>query len=106
MQQLYSEARAFAFLSEYEGLGLTPLEALAAGIPSVLLDTSVAREACGQAALYVPQGDIDAIANALEALLYDEERRRTLLAAAPAVLSRFNWSRAASATLAILESTS
>ena len=106
LQQLYEEARAFAFLSEYEGLGLTPLEALAAGIPSVLLDTPVAREACGQAALYVPLGNIDAIAQALEALLYDEERRRTLLAAAPAVLSRFDWSRAASETLAVLESAS
>ena len=104
LQQLYAEARAFAFLSEYEGLGLTPLEALAAGIPSVLLDTPVTREACGKAALYVPLGDIDAVADALEALLYDEERRRTLLAAAPEVLSRFDWSRAASATLAILES--
>ena len=103
LQQLYTEARAFAFLSEYEGLGLTPLEALAAGIPSVLLDTPVAREACGQAALYVPLGDIDAVANALEVLLYDEERRRTLLAAAPAVLSRFDWPRAASETLALLE---
>jgi len=35
---------------------------------------------------------------------YDEERRRTLLAAAPEVLSRFDWSRAASETLAVLES--
>ena len=106
LQELYAQARAFAFLSEYEGLGLTPLEALAVGIPSVLLDTPVAREACGEAALYVPLGDIDAIADALEALLYDEERRRTLLAAAPAVLSRFDWTRAASATLAVLESAS
>ena len=47
-------ARAFAFLSEYEGLGLTPLEALAAGVPPVLLDTPVARESCGDAAVYVP----------------------------------------------------
>ncbi len=47
---------AFAFLSEYEGLGLTPLEALAAGVPPVLLDTPVARESCGDAALYVPAG--------------------------------------------------
>ena len=28
-------ARAFAFLSEYEGLGVTPLEAMAAGLPVV-----------------------------------------------------------------------
>ena len=56
-RELYAQARAFAFLSEYEGLGLTPLEALAAGVPPVLLDTPVARESCGDAALYVPAGD-------------------------------------------------
>ena len=103
LQQLYSQARAFAFLSEYEGLGLTPLEALTAGIPSVLLDTAVAREACGQAALYVPLGDIEAITSALETLLYDETTRRSLLAAAPDALGRFDWPRAARATLAVLE---
>ncbi len=31
---LYSRARAFAFLSEYEGFGHPPLEALTAGVPS------------------------------------------------------------------------
>ena len=33
LKALFDQARAFAFLSEYEGLGLTPLEALAAGVP-------------------------------------------------------------------------
>ncbi|PYQ81941.1 MAG: hypothetical protein DMG03_18795, partial [Acidobacteria bacterium] len=58
LRELYAHARAFAFLSEYEGLGLTPLEALAAGVPPLLLDTAVAREGCGDAALYVPLGDL------------------------------------------------
>ena len=101
--RLYSEARAFAFLSEYEGLGLTPLEALAVGIPSVLLDTPVAREACGDAALYVPMSDVHATASALETVLYDDGARARLLSAAPAVLSRFDWTRAAADTLSILE---
>ena len=35
------------------GFGLTPLEAMAAGVPPLLLDTPVARESCGDAALYV-----------------------------------------------------
>ena len=48
---LYAQASVFVFLSEYEGFGLTPLEALANGMPAVVLDTPVAREVCGDAAL-------------------------------------------------------
>ena len=100
---LYSRARAFAFLSEYEGLGLTPLEALASGIPPVLYDTPVSRESCGAAALYVPVADRSATAAALHRVLFDEPTRTRLLAAAPKVLARYNWPRAAMATLAIIE---
>ena len=93
LAELYRRARAFAFLSEYEGLGLTPLEALAAGVPPVLLDTPVARESCGDAALYVQQGRSKAIARAIEQLLFDEPTRARLLAAAPDVLARYSWPR-------------
>jgi hypothetical protein len=82
LRDLYAQARAFAFLSEYEGLGLTPLEALAAGVPPVLLDTPVARESCGDAAVYVPVGDGPATTRALEAVLFDEATRSRILAAA------------------------
>src|SRR4029077_12253146 len=74
---LYAHARACAFLSEYEGLGLTPLEALAAGIPPVLLDTPVARESCGSAAIYVRLHDVAGTTAALEAVLSDEHLRAT-----------------------------
>ena len=100
---LYGSAHAFAFLSEYEGLGLTPLEALSAGIPSLLLDTAVAHESCGGAALYTHRGDVGSIAAALERLLYDHQTRQALLGAAPTVLARYDWARAASGTLALLE---
>ena len=100
---LYAHARAFAFLSEYEGLGLTPLEALAHGVPAVLLDTPVARESCGDAALYVPPHDLPAVTRALETVLFDETVRARLLAAAPAVLTKYSWPRAARETLAVLE---
>ena len=103
LRELYAQARAFAFLSEYEGLGLTPLEALTAGVPPVLLDTAVARESCGDAALYVRPHDLSAVTHALEAVLFDEATRARLLAAAPAALARYSWPRAARETLAVLE---
>jgi glycosyltransferase involved in cell wall biosynthesis len=102
LESLYRGARAFGFLSEYEGLGLTPLEALARGVPPVLLDTEVARESCGDAALYVP-ADRRAITRALEALLFDTATRARLLQAAPSVLARFDGRDSARATLDALE---
>lgn len=103
LSELYREARGFAFLSAYEGLGLTPLEALSVGVPPLLLDTPVARESCGDAALYVNGGDRAATAAAIERLLFDPAASERLLTAAPAVLSRYSWPDAARATLQVLE---
>ena len=103
LRDLYTQAHAFIFLSEYEGLGLTPLEALASGVPPVLLDTPVARESCGDAAVYVPAGNLPATTRALESLLFDEAVRARLLAAAPAELAKYSWPRAARETLAVIE---
>lgn len=103
LSRFYARARVFALLSEYEGFGHPPLEALGAGVPAVLLDTRVAREVCGDAALYVRSGDLSGITAALNTLLFDEQARARVLAAAPAVLSRYSWARAGAETLKALE---
>jgi glycosyltransferase involved in cell wall biosynthesis len=103
LAELYGRARAFALLSEYEGFGHPPLEALGSGVPPVLLDTDVAREVCGGAALFVDKGDIAGTTAALNGLLFDEEVRRRLLEAGAAVLARYSWTRAGAETLAALE---
>jgi glycosyltransferase involved in cell wall biosynthesis len=103
LPDLYAGARAFAFLSEYEGLGLTPLEALNAGVPPVLLDTTVARESCGDAAVYVPLSNLPATTRALESVLFDESVRSRILAAAPNQLAKYSWPRAARETIEVLE---
>jgi glycosyltransferase involved in cell wall biosynthesis len=102
LAELYGRARAFAFLSDYEGFGHPPLEALSSGVPGVLLDTPVARETCLDAALYV-RCQIAAIAEALDTLLFDEGTRARLLDAAPGVLARYSWANAAQQTLEVLE---
>jgi glycosyltransferase involved in cell wall biosynthesis len=103
LARLYREASVFAFLSEYEGFGLTPLEALAAGVPPILLDTPVAREVCGEAAAYVRQGDIDGTAATLRRLLVSRDDARAIVSRGPAVLARYSWDAAATETLDNLE---
>jgi glycosyltransferase involved in cell wall biosynthesis len=102
LQQLYRTARAFVFLSEYEGFGLTPLDALAAGIPIVVLDTPVAREVFGDAAIYVTEPNPRLIEGALEAALFDEQARAAALAHAPAIVARYSWSTCARRVLNVL----
>ncbi len=72
-------------------------------MPPVLLDTAVARESCGDAALYVEAGDLEATTAALNAALFDEAVRTRILAAAPRELAKYNWPDAARDTLSVLE---
>lgn len=100
---LYGRAAVFAFLSEYEGFGLTPLEALGAGIPIVVLDTPVAREIYGEAAHYVAADDVPGAAAVITRLLRDPHAAEPVMQHAPAVLARYSWDRCAAQTLEHLE---
>ena len=100
---LFRRARVFAFLSEYEGFGMTPLEALAAGVPVVVGDSEVAREVCGDAARLVPVDDPKIVAREILRVLDDDALCAHLLTRGAARLERFTWSRAAAETMAVLE---
>ena len=102
LASLYQQARAFVFLSEYEGFAMTPLEALGSGVPVVLLDTDVAREIYGPAATYVERPDPALVAEGLERALFDEEERTRTLSAAATQLERYSWRECAQRTLQVL----
>jgi glycosyltransferase involved in cell wall biosynthesis len=99
---LYARASAFVFLSEYEGFGLTPLEAIAAGVPPIVLDTEVAREIYGTAAEYVARPDASLVTTALERVLTDEGLRARLIGAGATQIERYSWRECARRTLQVL----
>jgi glycosyltransferase involved in cell wall biosynthesis len=60
---LVAGAAALVYPSRYEGFGLPPLEAFAAGVPAVVSDLPVTREVLGDLADFAPPGDAAALAD-------------------------------------------
>jgi glycosyltransferase involved in cell wall biosynthesis len=104
LANLYSRASAFAFLSEYEGFGMTPLDALAVDVPIVVLDTEVAREIYGPSAVYVARPEPGLVEDALERALFDQDERARLHGTARMTLERYSWRECAQRTLQVLMS--
>jgi glycosyltransferase involved in cell wall biosynthesis len=72
---LLSRATALAYVSLFEGFGLPPLEAMAAGTPVLASDSSAMPEVAGGAALLVDPLDVEAIARGLQRIAEDPALR-------------------------------
>ncbi len=93
---LLAGAAVLAYPSRYEGFGLPPLEAMAAGVPVVASDAGSLPEVLGAAADLVPVGDIDALAGALAAALSLQGPARDAVAATGRLhAASFTWERCA-----------
>ena len=76
---LYSGAYFFLFPSLYEGFGIPPLEAMAAGCPVICTNAAALPEVVGDAALLFPPKNREAATEQLDKLA-DSEFRKALIA--------------------------
>jgi glycosyltransferase involved in cell wall biosynthesis len=98
---LYARASALVYPSLYEGFGIPPLEAMAAGCPVVCAATSSLPEVVGDAAEWFEPGVPGALAAALLRVLDDPTRRDELVARGLHRSQAFSWDRCARETLAV-----
>jgi glycosyltransferase involved in cell wall biosynthesis len=98
---LLAAASVLAYPSRYEGFGLPPLEAMQVGVPVVTTSAGSLPEVVGDAALLVPVGDVDALADALVRALGDDELRARLIAAGLERAKHFSWDRCADGLAAV-----
>jgi glycosyltransferase involved in cell wall biosynthesis len=78
MRSILSAADVYAFPSRHEGLPVSPLEAMACGLPVVGADATGVADVVGDAGIVVAREDAGALAMALGELLADDERRADL----------------------------
>lgn len=93
VRALLARSRAAVLTTASEALPLFPIEALAEGVPVVATDLPGCRDASGDAALYVPFGDVDALAVAIRALVHDDAVHARLAEAARERAPRFDEGR-------------
>lgn len=87
---LYAGAVFTAYLSEFEGFGLPVLESMAVGTPVLTSNISSMPEVGGNAVLYAPPTDVEAIAMQMRLLLFDEERKSELVQQLKSQANRFS----------------
>jgi glycosyltransferase involved in cell wall biosynthesis len=102
LASLYAGALAVVQPSYLEGFGLPPLEAAAHGTPAVVSALDCFAETLGDAALTVPPGDAEALADALLQIAGDDALRARLGAAARERAAAYTWERSAAALHALL----
>jgi len=95
---LYRLASVFVFPSLYEGFGLPPLEAMAAGAPVITSNVSSLPEVVGDAALLIDPMDPQAIADAMARVLGDPALRAELVRRGRERVKAFSWDRSAART--------
>jgi glycosyltransferase involved in cell wall biosynthesis len=88
---LYAAADIFVFASHREGLPISPIEAMASGLPVVLSDIPGCTEEVedGQSGLLFPTGDAAELAERLARLLTDAELRKQIARQATERASQF-----------------
>lgn len=97
---LYQAAHVYITPSEYEGFGLTPLEAMACAVPAIVADRTSLPEVVSDAGLCV-EPIVDDLGCAIVAMMTDDALRDDLARRSLARARTFTWGEAARLTVEV-----
>ncbi len=91
LANLYASAAVFIYPSLYEGFGIPPLEAMAAGCPVIASNTSSIPESVGDAGLLFDPRDSEDLARKIEMVINDKALTAQLIEKGRDRARRFTW---------------
>lgn len=92
---LFNGATIHVHPSYYEGFGLTPLEAMACGTPTIVSNVSSLPEVVGDAGLLVSPDSVDEWTDSIYRLFNDSQLQQTLSQKGLRRAAQFSWEKAA-----------
>lgn len=96
LTKLTAAATFLMYVSFFEGFGIPIIEAFAAETPVITSNTSSMPEIAGDAALIVDPYSVDEIEKAMATIVFDEEKRESLITKGNQRKELFSWEKTAS----------
>jgi glycosyltransferase involved in cell wall biosynthesis len=90
-RDLLAGARMLAYPSIYEGFGLSPLEAMGAGVPVVAARAGALPETLGDDAVLADPSDVDGLAAAIDRVTHDDALRHELVTRGCRRAAQYRW---------------
>ncbi|SNX29605.1 Glycosyltransferase involved in cell wall bisynthesis [Polynucleobacter meluiroseus] len=103
LHQYFAHAELMVFPSLYEGFGLPPLEAMAAGCPVLCSNSASLPEVCGDAAIYFDPNRVSDIAEKMLALVDDDILLASLKRKGLEHAKSFSWKSCVSQTCEVIQ---
>jgi glycosyltransferase involved in cell wall biosynthesis len=101
LAEAYAAATLLVYPSRYEGFGFPPLEAMAAGCPTLVSHTSSLPEICRDAPFYFDPKDQGSLEAMLLEATNDDKARRRARERGTQVAAQYSWQKCGEQTLAV-----
>jgi len=101
---LYKKAEAFVFPSLLEGFGLTGLEAMSLGLPTICSSASCLPEVYGQAVVYFDPLDVNDMVEKITQVVLDDNFKKRLIKAGFKKVKEYSWNKMTKETLIVYKS--